>query len=157
MSEGLDKLKKEYGVLAKKYKLPSFSDLNSDFDIEKISPESDVLLRGVRKQMLEKVVATLQFLELLLNPVNAPRIYLPFVKQMTAEDRKLIDVVYESLGSMSLRSIVLEVGFEEKKEAKMIIEMSKDWKKIRPSLIKLLERVAKPANVINKKERSYFG
>ena len=157
MTEGLDKLKKDYGVLAKKYKLPSFVELNSDFDIEKVSADSDVLLRGIRKQILEKIVATLQFLELLLNPVNAPRIYLSFVKQMNAEDRKNIDKVYEGLGQISLNSIVLELSYDEKKEAVMISEMNKDWNKVKPDLSKLLQRVSNPGNLIGKKERSYFG
>jgi len=70
----LEQLKKDYSAYEKKYKLPSFKELNESFEIEKIERQSDILLRIVRVIMMEKVIATQRFVESLLNPANAPRI-----------------------------------------------------------------------------------
>ena len=69
----LKDLKKEYSDLAEKYKLPSFKELNENFEIEKIDKDTEILLRDVRKVMMEKIVNSLGFLEMFLNPMNAPR------------------------------------------------------------------------------------
>lgn len=57
-------LKKQYEPLRKKYKLPSFDELNKEFEIEKIQEkETDFILREIRKGMGEKVGAFLRFLK----------------------------------------------------------------------------------------------
>ena len=87
----LKELKKHYEILSKKYKLPSFKELNEDFDIEKIDKESDILLKVVRKVMMEKIVNSLGFIEMLLNPMNSPRMYHAYLNSMSVEDKKAID------------------------------------------------------------------
>jgi hypothetical protein len=49
----LSKIKKEYSVLEKKYDLPSFEELNQNFEIEKIEHESDCLIRVFRKMAID--------------------------------------------------------------------------------------------------------
>ena len=58
----LDKLKKEYSILKEKYKLPSFKEMDENFEIHKIERESNVLLKNVRKIMMEKIVSSLGFI-----------------------------------------------------------------------------------------------
>ena len=69
---GLKELKKKYADLSKKYKLPNFVNLNEDFEVEKIERDTDLLLKAIRKVMMEKIVNSMSFLEMLLNPVNSP-------------------------------------------------------------------------------------
>ena len=75
----LKELKNDFISVSKGYKLPSFEKLNEDFEVDKIDRKTDCLLRLIRKVMMEKVMNSLSFLDLLLNPVNAPRIYLSFM------------------------------------------------------------------------------
>lgn len=153
----LIELKKRYEVLAKKYSLPSFDAINAVFEIEKIDHDSDCLLRVVRKVMSEKLFSTLSFLELLLNPVSAPRVYVPYIKQMTLADKQLVETLYESIGTLSLRSLILEVEYKEKAEAELIIEIYKTWRAVAPELTVLMKSVCKPSQQMSKKERTYFG
>lgn len=153
----LKDLKKEYGVLAKKYKLPSFQEVNENFEIDKIDKETDCLLRLVRKVMMEKIVNSLSFLELLLNPMNAPRIYLDYIKSSISEDKKEIDKIYTSLGALSLASLDLEIDYTEKKEAEMIRRIYDSWIALKPEFRKILKNMKHPNNIIVKKEKSYFG
>src|SRR3989338_5154417 len=150
-------VKKKYGSLAMKHSLPDFKDLSEQFELEKIDVDSDCFARIIRKTMMDKIVNSLSFLDMLLNPVNAPRIYLTFIKGMSIEDRKIIEKIYDLFGSLSLSCLALELDYSEKKEAEMIKKIYKEWEGIRKDFIELMNNIAKPKSSIAKKEKSYFG
>ncbi len=153
----LKDFKKQYEQLARKYKLPSFQELNEDFEIDKIDKEIECHLRIIRKVMMEKIVNSLSFLELLTNPVNAPRIYLAYIRTMSVEDKKVIDELYSTLGKLSLQSLDLEIDYSEKKEAEMVKMIYETWNSLKPRFRKILANVKNPNNISVKKERTYFG
>ncbi len=157
MAFELNHFREQYETLAKHYSLPAFNAVNNDFELEKISQESATMLRVVRKTMMEKIFNILNFLEMLLNPVNASRMYLPFIKVMTSADRKDIEKLYGIFGKLTLRALPLEVNYSEKQEAIMIKDIYGIWKDAKESLADLMERIATPIDGFAKKERSYYG
>ena len=69
----LDVLKVRYGKLQKKYSLPSFENLNEDFQIEKVCcEETELVLKEISKIMGEKFSSYHRLVETLVNPTNAP-------------------------------------------------------------------------------------
>lgn len=152
----LKELKKKYDELASKHQLPGFSELNENFEIEKIRRGDETLLRTIRKTMMEKVVNTMGFLEFILNPVNAPRVYLAYIRSITQDDKKAIENVYESLAELMTAALKLEIDYSEKEEAEMIKQISKKWEGIKPGFRKIVADMEKPAK-FEKKERSYYG
>ena len=156
----LKEFEKEYTKLAKKYSLPSFKALNEDFEIDKIERETFCILRLVRKVMMEKIVNSLNFLEMLINPINVPRIYMAYVRSMTPEDRRAIEKIYGTLGALSVASLELEVDYTEKREAEMIKQIYKSWNEFRPAFREVIKHMQKPNgdNGTGKKDsKSYFG
>jgi len=152
----LKNLIKEYGKYEKKYKLPSFKEINQAFEIEKIDKESEILLKVIRKIMVEKIVNSLGFVEMLLNPMNAPRMYHAYIKNIQEEDKKCIDKIYESFSEISTLSLEREVDYDEKKEAELIIQIFKVWNKMKPEFQKILKNLKDPSES-KQKDRSYFG
>jgi hypothetical protein len=150
-------LKKAYGELARKYKMPGFQELNENFEIEKIDKESECLLRLIRKVMLEKIVNSFNFAEFLLNPLNAPKMYLPFIKTMTLDDRKEIEKIYSGISELLLQTLDIEVDYSEKKEAEMIKKMLERWNELKPSFRKIFANMKKPNRQNGTREKSYFG
>ena len=140
----LNDLKKVYEDTARNHKLPGFKELNEDFEIEKIEKESNYLLRQVRKIMMEKIVNTMQFLEMIVNPMNAPRMYIPYIKSLGVEDRAGIDRIYGNFADLVVLSLEL------------INTIFKSWNDSKPALKKIFENIRKPNNSA-KKERNYFG
>lgn len=154
----LEELKKEFSILAKKHKIPEFKKLNEDFEIDKIERKSDCMLRSIRKAMMDKIINSIGFFDMLLNPGNAPRMYLNFIKNMTQEDKERIDVLYTKLSELSLISLELEIEYDEDGEAKLINKTFQEWTKIKPEFSKILAKIRKPSEIDNiKKEKSYFG
>ena len=157
MGFDLEDFKNKYKILQKKYKLPEFKVLNEDFEIEKIDRESDTMLRVVRKFIMEKIVNSMSFLEMLINPMNTHRMYLPYIKTMGSEDRKRIDVIYSKLAELSVSSLELEIDYDEKKEADLIILVFSEWEKLKEPFRKILGNVKKPAVGVKKENNGYFG
>ncbi|MFH1290191.1 MAG: hypothetical protein ABIH92_02165 [Nanoarchaeota archaeon] len=153
----LKDLKREYEKLKKKHKLPSFKELDECFEISKLDKEGDTLLRSIRKVMMEKIVSSLGFVEMLLNPMNAPRMYLAYVKSMGAEERKSIDKIYGEFAELSILSLDREIDYDEKGEAELINKIFGVWNGARPEFRKVLKSMKKPNNNSEKRERSYFG
>ena len=152
----LEELKKNYSILEKKYKLPSFSKLNEDFGIETLRKGEELLLRNIRKTMLEKIINSLGFAEMLLNPVNAPRMYFVYLKSVSSDDKKDIEKIYSVLSDILLASSKLEIEYSEKGEAEMIARIVKDWNSIKPLFIRVIEHMQNPVSSVPK-EKSYFG
>jgi len=153
----LEKLKKQYVPLQKKYKLPSFLELNKEFDIEKIQEhETDFLLREIRRTMGEKMSAFLRFFETILNPVMAPVFILTSLKNLNAYDKDLIEKKYKVLVSLELRSIGLDIENNEKKEAAFIQETLKKWKEMKQEIQQIIDDLTK-IQAHSEKKGSYFG
>lgn len=162
MKNSLKNLKKEYGVLAKKFKLPAFEKINEDFEIEKVEArETDHLARVVRKAMMEKIVNSLGFLEMLLNPVNAPKMYLICVKSLKPEDMRTIEKMYGLFAELMLAALELELEYNEKSEAAMIKYVYETWASVRKQFKIILQRMRCARPIADsedmKKEKSYFG
>ncbi|MBI5803626.1 hypothetical protein HY450_00105 [Candidatus Pacearchaeota archaeon] len=153
----LKELKKEYEVLKKKLDLPSFKELNEDFEIDKISKESGTLIRAIRKIVMEKIVNSLTFIEMLLNPMNAPRMYHPYIQSITSEDKERIDKIYLTLAEISIESLKCEIEYKEKKEADIIKSSFKIWQTLKPDFLAIISKIRSPNSSSQKKERNYFG
>jgi len=156
MRISLKEFKEKYSVLQKEYSLPEFEKLNREFEIEKIDKETDIFLKSIRKVVMEKVLNALNFLEMLLNPMNAPRMYLRYLNSISNEDSELINKMYSILSNLVLGSLQIEMEYDEKKEADMIKRIYKDWTEIQIGMAKILENMKSPKD-LKKKERDYFG
>lgn len=150
-------LKKKYMEISKKYKLPSFSEMDSDFEIYKIDRESDFLLRTIRKQMMEKVVNSMSFVEMFLTGNNAPRMYFNYLKNLSNDDKKKLDAIYNSLSNLVISSLELEIDSDDKREAELVNQIFKTWNSVKGNFKLVLKNVKNPVVSNVKKERSYFG
>ena len=153
----LKDLRNNYEKLSGKYKMPSFKEINESFEIDKIDKESDTLLRVIRKVMMEKIVNSLGFLEMLLNPMNIPRMYMPFIKAMNTEDKKVMERIYTDFSELSLSSLQCEVDYSEKGEAELIKSIFKKWHELKPEFRKIFGKIKNPGSEDFRRERTYFG
>jgi hypothetical protein len=151
----LDNLKKDYDVLARKHSLPGFKEINEAFEIEKIERDSEVLLQLVRKVCMDKALHFLNFLEMIQNPVNAPRMYHTYLKSMSEEDKKKVDEIYMALGDLSLRSLKLEFSYNEVEEAKFLKALYSLWKSMDGDITEIIDGMMS-GKTQSKKEKSYF-
>ncbi len=155
----LGKLKEEYNKFQIKYALPSFDGLNKEFNIEKIAEnETDFLLREIRKFIAEKSSNYLRFIEVILNPANAPMFIFSIVKSLRSEDREKLAEIYKQLSKNEIELINLDLEFSEEKDAKFINDFYRLWQEIKKELLRIVDAIGK--NWDNKSEmrgKDYFG
>lgn len=155
----IDEFKKEYEKYRVKYKLPNFMELNRDFEIERAyERETDFPLREIRKLMMDKVLGYLRFIELLLNPTNAPLFFFGLVKGMGMDDRKTIEKIYGKLGEFEIDVIELDNDYTDEKEARFIANIYKGWQEIKSDLKGVIGSLRSGWNQKNeRKDKGYMG
>lgn len=152
----LEELKESYLVIKEKYSLPSFEELNNDFNIEKISEnETEILVREVRKYIADKLSTYLRFIEGLLHPVNAPMFVFSVVKTLNEKDKEKLTEIYKKLAKREVELLELDISFEEEKEAKFIRETYVEWQEIKGDLLSIVGSIK--SNWDNKVERNGAG
>lgn len=155
----LQDLKKNYAKIQKQYDLPSFDELNKDFQIEKVAEgETDFLIREIRKFMADKFSNYLRFIEAILNPVNAPMFIFSIIKSIGIEEKNKLTDIYGKLSKTEIRLIKLDINFAEEKEADFVKESYKMWQEIKKDILDVLEVMKN--NLGNKTEvngKGYFG
>jgi hypothetical protein len=159
MAEKLENLKKEYSELEKKYKLPTFRELNEEFDIEKVQElETDTLLREIRKVIMDKAIAYLRFIETLLNPSQAPMFFFNLLKGMDSNDKKILEDLYGRLGKIEIEVIGVDNDYSEKSEADFIKHIFSEWKIIKENM-KIISKSLHNSwdKKTERKEKSYLG
>lgn len=156
----LDALKQNYEILRKKYKLPSFDEINKEFDIEKLQEkESDFMLREIRRCIGDKIAAFLRFFEMLVNPQTAPIFILYGLKSLAFEEKNKIEKIYRELAMIEINLINLDIEENEKEEAEIIKTSLKKWNELKPSLkeVNSILRKIIQGKTEKTKEKSYFG
>jgi hypothetical protein len=159
MMSKLEQLKKNYKELGTKYKLPSYKELNEEFDIEKVQElETDTLLREIRKVIMDKVLAYLRFVELLINPSNAPMFFFAILKGLESSDKKQLDEIYTKLGRLEIEVIEIDNDYSEEQEARFIKHVFHEWQEIKEEMKIVSKSLQKSWDKkTEKKEKSYLG
>lgn len=154
----LTEFKKRYLDLEKKHKLPSFSQLNEIFEIEKIERDSETLLREIRKVMMDKVINYIRLFEMIFNPASAPPSFLAFVKEINADEKLSLERAYRQCVELELLALSRELEYDEKAEASLIAEAYKAVAGLKKDLEKIIGMMSRNwRSVSTKKEKSYFG
>ena len=155
----LANLKENYAKIEKTHHLPEFNKLNSEFSIEKIAEiETDFLIREVARIMAEKFSNYMRFVELVINPSNAPMFIFSIIKTMGESEKKKFADIYKELAKIELNLIELDVSFSEKKEADFINNSYKTWISMKEDFQEVIEKIKE--NWDNKSEngnKGYFG
>lgn len=155
----LNQFKIDYKKLQLEYKLPNYNFLNENFEIETIAfEETDIILKKIRKQILEKISSGLRALEMFLNPQNAPLFIFQIIKTFSKTDKDIIDNLYTKFAEYEILAFGLENSYKEEKEAEFIKHVCDNWREI----VEDFDRLFNSMRVNYKKEskkndKSYLG
>ena len=159
VEKDLEFLKKEYGKLQKKYGLPTFEELNNDFQIEKASEnETDFVLREIRKLIAERLFNYLRFIESLLNPVNVPMFVYSIIKTFNVQEKDKLTEIYKKLAKKEVELIELDIVSTEEKEVKFIKESYNLWQEIKKDVLNVIDAIKKNWDTkVEVDKKDYFG
>jgi hypothetical protein len=155
----LNGLKEVYALIRNKYSLPSFEQLNEDFQIEKITIfETELLLKEIRVSMTNKFFNYLRFLESIINPANASMFVFAMAKTINDKDKEKLIKVYKQLSRLEVDFIDLDLEYSENKEAEAIKRYYILWQDIKKDIFEIVELIKKNwDNKVEDKGKGYYG
>jgi len=155
----INELKIEYNKIKDKYELPEFSELNKLFDIEDVDVETEFLLRKIRRTVSDRIAGYIRFVEIILNPSNAPIFFYKLIRKLDNTDKEILTNIYETIGKFEFEVIELDLDYSEKNEGDFIKRAYNIFNDdLRTKLLKILKKL-ETGEDNNKKETngSYFG
>jgi len=157
--DDLVKMKELYERLKSRYSgLPSFDKLNEEFDIGKVDFNEVTLARDVRKAMINKFFAILNFVEMLLNPSNGTMFQMFLVKGINSVEKDILNKLFEELGIIEIESFYLDINYNEDKEVEFIVKNFQEWPEMKKELNKVIESLRNNwRKTSSSKGKSYFG
>ena len=155
----LEKLKSAYSIFQKKYSLPSFERLAEDFDIDKLAyKRGSFILRDIRRTMNDRLNSYMSIFETFLNPSNSPSFVLNLLKHVSKEESKEIKEIYKVISKIQIKSIEVDVNYDEKKEAEYIKSIINEWHVLKQKIYAIAKELeGKMYKSEDEKERGYFG
>jgi hypothetical protein len=151
-------LNEEYAKLKSEYNLPDFDIIDKDFEISDIEPE-DNILREILKSIHGHAESYNRLLEGLIQP-DSKLSDMKEASNIDQEEQTLIAELYRK-GMLMNRSILLvDLDFDEKTAAAMIIHAHKEWQGMKLDMRKILEKMKSTWESSSAKEKyggGYFG
>ena len=151
-----DKLKKEYMGLQKKYNLPKFSLLDSDFEISKADGP---LLKESIKLISETLKDSLDAIQSILSPDSSSIVSLHECRTFDDEEKRKLYSLFKKTIILIRKANIASIDYDEKKAASFISESYKEWQAIKKELVntykKLIDSWEKENDI--KEQLGYLG
>jgi HPt (histidine-containing phosphotransfer) domain-containing protein len=129
----------KYRQLQRKYRLPSFEQLDKEFEISCIEQER-FLLREIRKKLDEKIDDICKTLEEVLQPdTNLSGIYESRV--FSDEEKKRVFDLYRRLMRLHRQGFELLVKSDDKSDADFVRSVSAEWEKLKKELSQVARKL----------------
>lgn len=156
---GLEKLKKDYLEIQSKFNIPSFDEMNQDFNIERASDiEVDLLIREIRKYLSDKLQNYMRFVETILHPSNASIFIFSIIKTIKEEEKNKLTEIYKKLARYEVDLIELDVQYSEEKEVKFISDFFKVWQEVKKDMLDIVGVIKDNWDKeVEKGSKAYFG
>jgi len=156
-------VKKEYEKVRQKYSLPSFEEMNNEFEIERLlERDTELFIRRLRRAVFEKISHMLRFLELMINPQSAPMFIHGIIDSISNDTKKIVEKIYAEGCKIEMRSFALEMISNEKDEIEFIKDIIKKWVDMKKNVEKLNQEIdrawiKKEEKEEKKRESSFTG
>ncbi len=132
-------LKKKYELLRKKHRLPSFDELDSEFEIGKID-DGTFLLRELRRKVADKIGEAGAIVEEVLQPdANLAGLYESRV--FDEAEKKALFEIFKKLMTYNRMAMELSIKNSEKEDAEFIKSIHTEWKALSPQLLKFIRQL----------------
>jgi len=137
--EAKDKKKAE--ELLKKYKLPSFKELDEEFEISSIE-KKEFLLREIRRKIAEKFELYAKLFESVLQ-LEPTLTTLNEINAFNEKEKENLYKIFRDLMVIDRLSIETSIDETDKKTADFIQDAWNEWKNLKKELLPIIQKLKK--------------
>lgn len=135
----MSEIQKTYDALKKKHALPSFNDINNEFEISS-TENKDFLLREIRRKMDERIEFFVKILNSILQPdTNISELH--ECRDFSDSDKRDIFSLYKEIIVMHDSAVIAGIICDESQDAKFISETFKSWPAIKKKMVEIVKRM----------------
>jgi len=153
-------LKKEYEKYQNKYSLPDYDGIDDEFELLYITDIAEIKfpLRFMRRRMNDKLVWICNIIQSIIQPNPSSIINLEESNFFSKENKIHLSNILRELMQIERRSLALDINQNEKEDAELIKEIYKVYKKLKPDINKISEKMLECWKTERKLEKGhYFG
>lgn len=157
MEHPQNSVKEKYEEIKKKYKLPDYEEINSEFEIE-IIEKPIFLMSDINKRINEKLDYYLHIFENILNPEGSLA-SMHECKVIGENTKKEINLIYKRMMFLKRSHDLVSINNQEKELGEFVSEFLKEWKEIKIKLLKIMAMLKDEWEKSEGKKESfsYFG
>jgi len=146
----------QYETLAKKHGLPSFEEIDREFDMTEM-PQAQLVLRNVRKKIIEKINFLKEFMEDILQPeANLPSLI--ECKSFTDKQKDDMYNTYKKVMQLMRKGVAAVALETDAKDAEFIKYAYKEWQPLKKEIAGYAEVAQECWHKEEKEEKeSYLG
>lgn len=136
-------LKERYLVLQKKYKLPSFEDLNNEFELLSLPPLEEIAkpLSFIRRRISDRIAWACNLLQTLLQPNLGSFITMYEAGLFDKTEKNTISQLLRDLMILERESLCIDMDGTEEQDAQYILSVMKVWPQHKKELRKISEKM----------------
>ncbi len=123
-------IEKEYNELAKKYKLPSYTEANKLFQISTIEQTENLSVQ-IRRKITEQIEQALEFVEHLIQPDPNILSDMYECKYIDSDEKTHLLSIYKKLMKTLRANLELDLKQDEKEDCHFIATFTKEWQQLK--------------------------
>ena len=131
---------KRYEELKKRYKLPEFNSVDTEFEASTIENDT-FLLREIRRKIVDKIETFCKLIEDLIQPESTSLSAMHEVKVFEDDEKEKIYALFKKLMKFHRTGFLLAINNNDKEEAQFISEVMVEWKTIKIEITKIVEKL----------------
>lgn len=150
-------MSQEYELLAKKYGLPGYNDIDREFPLGHLEP-GNFVLRSVCLKMAERCDYTRKLLGDFIQP-DTHIADMQEAESITDSDKAKVLELFKKLSFYSREFVIVDFDYDEKRSADLIREFYSVWEGIKGDVVQIVARVRDSwkKSLSRKQDYNYFG
>ena len=155
-------VKEAYAQIQKKYSLPTYDELNQEFELFYVSPITEISfpLRFVKRRIVDRLINLGHMLQNILEPNPNSSVSLRESGFFTTEEKEQLFQLFKQIMVLERTAVYLEAENDEKADVRYIQDAYKAWtvikKAVTPLLAKLPEGWQQEEKPVEREKESYF-
>ena len=150
-------IKEEYSLIKKKYSLPDFKEIDSEFEISSIEKPA-FLVKRICEKINERIDGFSAVFEELLQSEGSIKI-MHELRYMDEEDKKEMYAMYKKLMVLNRDFLLAELSEDEQLQAGFVNKAYLIWKESKPTIAALIKKLKESweLETKNEEELGYLG
>ena len=136
----VDEIEKEYGKLSKRFKLPKFKEIDSEFEISNLENER-FLMKNILRKVEEKLEFHIEVIGSIVHPDASSLSSMYEVRYFSEDEKNDMYMLFKKLMKSDRDIIKLILISDEKKQADFLNSFFVDWLKMKNELINHIDKM----------------